>query len=550
MPTEEEKLRQEIENRAKGPRDIGGSLARTALEIAAGVAVGTAVGAVFPPLGAALGASRIPGILRAGQALARTPTALRLFGRGAVEGGATGAIFADEGERGVDTARDAVLGGALSTALPYAGGAARQVGHLYNIARKKPRLRADKILENQLRGADRGILDNPEAMVADLSPQSTHYVQRGAPSSDRRLLEATGKRQEEALDRFSNTMYRAMHRPPSLTEIDKHRVVWNNAKDVLFERAYKEELPKKLKTGVIQSMRGRPAYRKAVLDASDVLQNEGFEAIAGEPNSVRELDKVLAALRAQKDKALAREDKALARSIDKIYRPLSRGLERKVKSYRKAMDYTREVRGIEDAFDTGTKAFDAADAEGLAISGRELRKNFNGLKPSEQNYFMAGALNSLFKGAQQTDQIASVVSNMSDRGTRAKLKAILDGPTFREIDNFARQETKFWRTFTAARNTSKKLPADFMKEALATGGDIARGAIWQSGFAYNTMIQNVTKKLLGRSDDKMYQAAISRLVGRTAPVSTGITPVGSGIRGVQVRGIGAAPALGLREDEQ
>ena len=112
MPTEEERLRQEIKarNRAQGRRDIGKSLATAALEIATGVAIGTVVGAAVPPLGAAMAASRIPGLLRAGRVLSKTPTVLRLFGRGATEGAAAGAIFADEGERGKTAARDAVLG--------------------------------------------------------------------------------------------------------------------------------------------------------------------------------------------------------------------------------------------------------------------------------------------------------------------------------------------------------------------------------------------------------------------------------------------------------
>ena len=220
------------------------SIARMAFEIAAGVGISMAI----PPIAPGVAASKIPMIASAGKTLMKIPSVARMFTRGAAEGAAADSFFSRPEERGPAAMRGAVAGGALSTAVPLAGRTFRGVRDFYKAAHKTPGMRGDKIIANELKGADRSILQHPEGMLADVDPGVAQHAQFNAPHNTNELIEATAKRQEGALGRFAETTQDVLDNPPLLEEITEQGAQRKVIQDKLFEEAYSEQLPRNVKS--------------------------------------------------------------------------------------------------------------------------------------------------------------------------------------------------------------------------------------------------------------------------------------------------------------
>ena len=276
--------------------------------------------------------------------------------------------------------------------------------------------------------------------------------------------------------------------------------------------------------------------------ARERLANEGI--LMKNPTTVQEADKVLSALRVQKSQALSREDPDLARLVDGIYKPIANALENNVPKYKKALNFVHEARKIDDAFESGLSVFNAATPDGVTHTAKELRSAIGNMSASERNYFRAGVLNSLFKGAQQTDQAANIIGNMNNKGTRDKLRVILDSDTYNELSKFMREETKFWKTYKAVQQAKGKKPQDIVTETIKTGGDVVRAGAWYSPFAFNTLAQGIIKKMIHRSNDTMYKEIIQKLASNVDPVSVPATAI------TGRRGLGAIPPIAMRKEDE
>ena len=501
-------------------------LAMMGLEVAAGVGLGMAV----PPLAPALAASKIPRLAGLGAKVLRSPKILQMFGRGAAEGGAVGAALGDEGERAQNAGLDAALGGTLGAAAPVAGRAIRGTANFVgNVA--TPTRRGQWLLDKAVqRGVDPSPLKDPEGLVGDVvDPTAVRYVQQHAPPDARHLIDATAGRQARAFSgvpgdesRLTAQFDEALEGPPSPATLTEEGHARRVLQEEQFYKAYQEPLPDATRDLAV-NLRGRPSFDKAEISARQRLADEGvdFESI----DTVQAADKTLAALRAAGAKATQQGDADMVRLVDRTRKPLQESLEKNVPAYRKAMNTSRETNLRNDAFKSGRELFDQANLDGTAKRPDVTTRALADMTPEARRYFRAGVMDRVMSGASSQDQAANIVSMFSSRGTRDQLKTILPAEVFGEFQKYVTKEEKFWKTYKAAQGaTGQGLPTT-LREAIQTGGDILRTAAWYTPFAFNSMVQNILKKTIGSSDDKMFRELVHTLAGRTLPNVRRAAPV-------------------------
>ena len=538
-PADEQPERQSIskhfQDLAKHP------LARLGLEIAGGVGL-----SMLPIPGARFAAAtRIPGAVRAAKALGNMPKAARMLGLGGAEGAATGAAFAPEGERTRGAVGGGLAGAAFATALPAVAKSGRAVMK-YVGDFKNPAGRADHMLHEYLQGRPTDILQNPDARVGDLAPELVGDVHRRAPSpAAERLAAGFEGRQDDAFDaadgavsRLTDQVSTALDNPPTPSTITAEGLQRKAAREKLFERAYQQDLPEETKA-LAQTLRERPAFKSAESSARERLANLGVE-LEG-IDTVHAADKTLAALRAAKEKALSAKDNDLARIIDGIYDPLQESLESASPAYRTAMEASRRSNLLDDAVVAGRQVFDSATREGGANLPSVTTERLSKMGNAERRYFRAGVMDGLFKGASQQDKAANIITAFGSRGTRAQLKTILDADSYATFQKFVSDEKKFWKTYVQSQGGQRADLPDTLEGVIQTGGDVLRAGAWYSPFAFNTLLQNLAKKLVHKSDDAMYEQLVSRLTGRQLPDAPTSAPVR------QRLGLGAAPAAIYRQ---
>ena len=517
-------------------------LARFGLESAA---VGGAMYAI-PPLAPALAGSRVPRIAALGREVMKLPNVARLFGRGAAEGGVGTALFAPEGERAQSATYGMGLGGAFGVGGAYLGKAGRATKKLYDDF-KDPSQRAGRILGNALEGYDQSVTQAAGGTLADVHPGVTNLVaQRAAPAAQRQLAESTAARQAgafgEGADRLSVQLGQVLDNPPSTAAIARLRDVRRAETTRLYEPTLNGTIPRTTQR-LMKNLRDRPDYVKAQSEGRVIIANLFGTEAAEKTNNVRSVHGILQALKAKKEHLYAQGDDFRAGIInEKFYRPLLKSLDDSLPQYRKAGAYARETAQRDGAFNQGLRLFDKATPTGIAKQPKLTTRQVANLPPIQKRYFRAGVMDSLFQGASQQDQAANIISAFSDRGTKNQLRAALSSDSFAELQKFVTTETKFWKTYVASQGAGAQLP-DSLMDVIQIGGDVVRAGAWYSPFAFNSLVQGLTKKLVRGTEDKMYQEMVNILL------STDLPQIAPTAAANAWRGIGALPAaLGAPRD--
>ena len=496
------------------------------------------VAASVPPVAPFVAGSRIPGIANLGRQFMQAPKIAQNLGRATGEGAVMGGGLAREGETG----SGAVVGGGFGFGaglLPYVGTAAKAAWRFGRNA-ANPANRARETTGRAIQGSNQGILENPNAIAADINPGVTHLVRQGLPNDATEMTTRLAARQEGAAGRLMQKSDEVLESPPSVSQLTTEGVERTKVADELYKQAYAEELPEEV-LKAFKGVRARPSYRAAMRSARKRLAEDGVFLDEGKIETVEAVDKYIVAMRQLVKESTKKEDKDMARRLLRTLAPIKETLEDTVPAYGRAAAFAHETRQLDDAFTAGRTLFDKANPDGTARLPSMTTQALSEMTGAARRHFRAGIMDSLFKGASQLDQTANIVKAFSNRGTRAQLEAVLDKKTFGIFQKFIDDETAFYKSYVATLGPEGAALPDTLSEVVQTAGDVVRAGAWYSPFAVNSLVQNLTKKVLRESDDEMYREIMHIMLSRTAPeASAGLVTKG-------VSGIGAAPAAAFQE---
>ena len=496
------------------------------------------VAAAVPPVAPFVAGSRIPGIANLGRQFMQAPKIAQNLGRATGEGAAIGGALAPEGETGAGATVGGTLGAGAGL-LPYVGTTAKAAWRFGRSA-GNPAGRARETLGRAVQGADRSILENPNAMATDLHPGVTHLVRQGLSNDSTEMATRLAARQEGAAGRLMQKADEVLEGPPSVSQLTTEGAERTKVAEDLYTQAYGEELPEATRA-IIARVRARPSYQEAMQSARKRLAEDDVFLDEGTIETVEAADKYIIAMRQMVTDATKREDKDMVKRLLNTLKPIQDSLETAVPAYGRAAKFAHETRQLDDAFTAGRTLFDKANPDGTARLPSMTTQALSEMTPAARRHFRAGIQDNLFKGASQLEQTANIVKAFSNRGTRAQLEAVLDKKTFGIFQKFIDDETTFYKAYVATLGPEGAALPDTLSEVVQTAGDVVRAGAWYSPFAVNSLVQNLTKKVLRESDDEMYREMMHIMLSRTAPeASAGLVTKG-------VSGLGATPAAAFQE---